>query len=374
MIDIRKRIKKNGKPSYNVCIRLKGHQTVSKTFERLTDAREWAAKTTRDIKNNLNFPERKAKKYTIAEIIDRFIENKVPEYKPTMQREFIKALNWYKSEIGKLYLSGVTRAILVECKEKLLQKHKEIPTKNGKILISDKLIAPATVNHYMSCMFTVFSYCVKDLDIIDINPMSKVEKVKTNNARKRFLESKEIDKLLHNCLNINYELYLCVLIALTTGARKSEILKLTWGDIDLEQKMVYFFNTKNGTDRGTPIHEFLLQELINYKNQNKIRHLKNDYVFKTADGKPNERLISKIFPKIVKQSGIQDFRFHDLRHTAASWQAMSGTSQPILQEILGHKTPAMTSRYKHLMAEYKRPAIEKAGDIMLSDFIKQSAK
>ena len=76
MIDIRKRIKKNGKPSYNVCIRLKGHQTVSKTFERLTDAREWAAKTTRDIKNNLNFPERKAKKYTIAEIIDRFIENK----------------------------------------------------------------------------------------------------------------------------------------------------------------------------------------------------------------------------------------------------------------------------------------------------------
>ena len=91
----------------------------------------------------------------------------------------------------------------------------------------------------------------------------------------------------------------------------------------------------------------------------------------TDDGKPKETLIGKLFPKVVKGCGIKDLRFHDLRHTGASWQAMSGISQPITQRILGHKSSAMTNRYSHLRDESLRPAINQVGDIMLSDWLEQ---
>lgn len=371
MAEIKERKRKNGESSYTVSIRIKGCPPLTKTFKRKTDAKEWERRTETEIRENINFPKRKAQKLTISEVIDKFIGFKLNKYKPKMQKEFTKALNWYKKEIGSLYLSNITTAKLVECREKLSKKNKEVPTKNDKVITKDETLAPATINHYMACLGTVFTYCIADLEILDINPMTKVKKVKANNARKRFLEIEEISKLLKTCLNTDYELFLCVLIALSTGARKSEILKLTWGMVDFKQKTLRFLHTKNGDDRDTPISGLLYDELQKFKNQNKVRHLKNDYIFRTSDGKQKESLIGKLFPKVVKKCGITNFRFHDLRHTAASWLAMNGTSQPVLQEILGHKTPAMTSRYKHFMSEYKRPAIDKLADTAFSEYLKK---
>ena len=377
MAEIKERFKKNGKPSYTVSIRIAGYPPVTRTFERKTDAKQWASKTETEIRENINFPKRKAQKYTIADIIDKFIENELPKKKEKTKSEFIRELNWYKKEIGHYYLSSLTTETLVNCREKLAKRHKEIPirNKNAKNLeprLSEKTLTSASINKYMTYMRSVFSYCVNELDILDFNPMAKVKKLSEKNARKRYLELKEIDKLLTACKKADYELYLCVLIALLADARKSEIIHLTWGTADLENKMFYFLDTKNGTDRGTPMHEFIYNELVAFKARNKVRSLNNDYIFKTSDGKPKESLIGKLFPKIVKQCGIKDFRFHDLRHTGASWQAMSGISQPITQKILGHKSPVMTDRYSHLRDDSLRPAINQVGDIMLSEHLKKA--
>ena len=377
MAEIKERFKKNGKPSYTVSIRIAGYPPVTRTFERKTDAKQWASKTETEIRENINFPKRKAQKYTIADIIDKFIENELPKKKEKTKSEFIREMNWYKKEIGHYYLSSLTTETLVNCREKLAKRHKEIPirNKNAKNLeprLSEKTLTSASINKYMTYMRSVFSYCVNELDILDFNPMAKVKKLSEKNARKRYLELKEIDKLLTACKKADYELYLCVLIALLADARKSEIIHLTWGTADLENKMFYFLDTKNGTDRGTPMHEFIYNELVAFKARNKVRSLNNDYIFKTSDGKPKESLIGKLFPKIVKQCGIKDFRFHDLRHTGASWQAMSGISQPITQKILGHKSPVMTDRYSHLRDDSLRPAINQVGDIMLSEHLKKA--
>lgn len=367
MAEIKKRKKKNGEWSYTVCVRIKGSPMQSKTFSRRTDAQEWESKMETSIKENINFPKRKAQRYTVADVIDQFIEDELPKKTPKMQKEFLKSLNWFRKEIGSLHLSSVNTEILVACQKKLSQKNKEVPMKKNEPMVAGEKISNATVNRYLMYLRVMFSYCLYR-DIIDINPMAKLKKLPEDNARKRCLDTKEIKKLLEACTEASHELYLCVLIALLTSARKSEILNLTWGTVDFENKMLYFLDTKNGTDRGTPMHDNLYDELIAYKNNNKVHNLKNDYLFKTADGKPNEALIGKLFRKVVKKCGIEDFKFHDLRHTSASHQAMSGVSQPITQKTLGHKSPMMTNRYSHLRDENLRPTINQVGNKMLADW------
>ena len=371
MAEIKVRFDKNGKPRYTASIRIKGHPSLSKTFGRLTDAKEWASSMESKIKEDINFPKRKLQKLTMNDIIDKFIELELPKKKKKAQSEFRRSLNWYKEEIGHLYIRNVTSAVLIECREKLAKKPKEIPTTKKEKVYSEEVISPATVNRYLECISVVFNFAKIDLDILDINPMEKVKKMTEDNKRKRCLELKEISKLLNACQDTSYELYLCVLISLLTGARKGEVLKLTWADVDLEHNMIYFMKTKNGEDRGTPMHELLTNELQKYKNQSKVRRLKNDYLFPTKDGKPKESLIGKLFPKIVKRIGITDFRFHDLRHTHASWQAMEGISQQITQKTLGHKSPQMTDRYSHLRNESIRPALNSVGDKMLEEWTKE---
>lgn len=370
MAEIRERIGKNGKKSYAAVVRIKG-KTVCKTFAKKTDAQEWASSTETKIRENIDFPYRAAQRITVAELIDRYIANELPNKKPRVQKDMLRALKWYRNEIGHLNVINVKSSDLVACREKLSQKKKEVPMINGKIKILDKTISPATVNHYMAYMQVVFTYAVNELEIIQINPMSKVKKRPLDNARTRFLELKEITKLLNACKEESYELFLCVLIGLLADARKSEILKLTWKNVDFERRLFYFLDRKNKQDINVPIHDYLYEELKNYKQSGVVRHLGKDYLFADANGNPKESLIGKLFPKVVKKCGIEDFRFHDLRHTGASWQAMSGVSQTITQKILGHKTPAMTNRYSHLKDEGLRPVINDVGYKMLSDWLNQ---
>lgn len=371
MAVIQERVKKNGKISYTVIIRLKGHPTVTKTFDRKTDAKEWANSAETKIKEGVNFPKRKLQKLTMNDLIDKFIELELPKKKEKAQKEFKRALDWFRDEIGELFVRNITSATLVECREKLARKPKEIPTIKDEKKFTQKTISPATVNRYLECISVVFNFAKIDLDIIDINPMEKVKKFTENNARERCLELNEIKKLLTECKNTDYELYLCTLIALLAGARKSEILKLTWATVDFEHRMLYFMQTKNGTNRGTPMHDWLYNELLEFKNNAKIRHLKNDYIFMNNKGKPKEQLIGKLFPKVVDKCGIENFVFHDLRHTHASYQAMGGISQAITQKTLGHKSPAMTNRYSHLRAECLRKPIEETGDTILQEFLRK---
>lgn len=91
-------------------------------------------------------------------------------------------LDWYKNEIGEYYLSSLTTETLVDCRNKLARKRKEIPIRNKELKhlaprMSEKTLSPATINKYMTYMRVVFAYCVNDLDILDLNPMAKVKKL-----------------------------------------------------------------------------------------------------------------------------------------------------------------------------------------------------
>ena len=145
---------------------------------------------------------------------------------------------------------------------------------------------------------------------------------------------------------------------MSTGARYSEIINLTWKNIDLEHKQFHFLNTKNGDDRGVAITSKVYNELKKFK---KVQNINSNY--KMEEKKKFEALQNGLyfrgqFEKALKLAKIKDFHFHDLRHTAASYLAKGGASLLEIATILGHKTLAMVQRYAHLTKGHTAEVLE----------------
>jgi integrase len=133
-------------------------------------------------------------------------------------------------------------------------------------------------------------------------------------------------------------------LALSTGARKMEIVGLKWKDIDLERGTIILHETKNGERRVIPITGYA-RSLMQAQHEN--RDKKCDYVFPSkAKCQPID--IRTAWENVLTKAGIDDFRFHDLRHSAASYLAMNGATLAEIAEVLGHKTLQMVKRYAHL--------------------------
>lgn len=354
MATIRELITKSGKKRYHVEVRIKGYKPMRETFDRKTDAKIWASDIESKMRRGKKIKDAEAKKHTLNDLIDRYIENELPQRKSDKEK-FAMQLGWWKNEIGVCLLSDITPSLLSSCKEKLA-KQPAIKPKNGRLTRSN-----ATVNRYLACLSIVLSKAVKEWEWLDENPMLKVGKKKEPKGRTRFLSNEERERLLLECKNISYELYLLVLIAVCTGARFGEITKLKWQNIDFENKLFHFMDTKNGDDRGVPISSILIKELINFS---KVRNIKSDYVFIRPDGK---KIIyfKGMFYNALEKAEIENFKFHDLRHTAASYLAMNGASLLEIAEILGHKTLAMVKRYSHLTKKHTATLIERMNEKQL---------
>ncbi|MCJ7507204.1 MAG: site-specific integrase [candidate division Zixibacteria bacterium] len=111
-------------------------------------------------------------------------------------------------------------------------------------------------------------------------------------------------------------------------------------------------DTKNAETREIPINNMVVQTLINVKSNSKV------YVFCNKNGRPFHN-VRQSFTKALREAGINDFRFHDLRHTFASHLVMAGVDLLTVKELLGHKKIDTTLRYSHLSPSHKRSAIER---------------
>lgn len=137
-------------------------------------------------------------------------------------------------------------------------------------------------------------------------------------------------------------------LAAFTGMRRGELLGLRWRDVDLSGSRVYLHDTKNGTLRVVALNNLAV---------NVLRCLPvggpADAVLQGIEGEKLSTYTRRLFKRI----GIEDASFHSLRHTAASWLAMSGADLFAIGGVLGHKTPRMTQRYAHLSPDYQRATV-----------------
>lgn len=334
MASIEKRKSKDGNVTYRVKVRLKGYPEQCATFERITDAKRWAQQTEAAIREGRHFKTTEAKRHTLGEMIDRYIADVLPT-KPKNLSNRTLHLNWWKSELGKYTLADVTPAIIAEHRDKLAK----VTTNRGG------LRSPSTVVRYMAALSHAFTIAVKEWGWIDDTPMRKVTKPKEPRGRVRFLSDDERKNLLAACKESDSPyLYITVVLALSTGGRRMEVLGLRWQDVDLTRGIITLHETKNGERRILPLTGHALALM---KEHSKIRYVNCDLVF---PGKSFKTPVDVRTPweNALKRAGITDFRWHDLRHSCASYLAMNGASLAEIAEILGHKTLQMVKRYAHL--------------------------
>jgi integrase len=145
-----------------------------------------------------------------------------------------------------------------------------------------------------------------------------------------------------------------------TGCRRGEILSLEYKDVDLFKKTVSVFSTKTGERRTIPLTERVFAVLLEKeKSRAKVRSIEGDFVFSHPPGrKVNIYTLRSAFEDAMEKVGIQDFRFHDLRHTFASRLAQSGVDPYTIQKLMGHSSFITTQRYAHHFVESLRRGIE----------------
>jgi integrase len=336
MANIKKRLAKDGSKRYTVDIRLKGYPPQRATFKRKTDAEKWVQDTESAIREGRHFKTVEAKKHTLADLIDRYIKDVIPNKAVKLAGTQKQQLAWWRDKIGSHLLSDVTPALIVQYRDEL----------SASINIKGTQNSPATVVRYMAALSHAFTIAVKEWGWLESSPMMKVKKPTESRGRVRFLDDEERARFLDACkASPNKILYTCVILAMSTGMRQAELMTLEWKDVNLKEGFLTLHETKNGERRRVALSGHGLDLL---KEHGKIKRIDTPLLFpsKAIPSQPID--LRKAFANATKAANIDDFKWHDLRHCAASYLAMNGSTPNVIAAVLGHKTLAMVKRYAHL--------------------------
>jgi len=361
MATIEKRTDKNGDTSYRVKIRLKGYPTESASFQRLTDARIWAASTETAIRENRHFKTAEAKKHTLDDAIERFKVDVLP-VKFTQHEQSLRThmLTWWNKQLGYCLLSDLTPSHFADARDALIKQ----PSRMGGTL------SPDTIRRYFLTIKAVFKACVVDWAWLEESPLKdgRIELPALPKGRVRFLDDEERARLLNACKQSEQPwLYLAVVMAISTGMRRGELMRLywkapktppqetAWGVVNLAEKVIILHATKNGERRRIPLASHVLALL---RQHAKIRRLDTALLFPSLKDPDKPLQFESSWKTALKKAEIDNFKWHDLRHCTASYLAMNGASLAEIAEVLGHKTLDMVKRYAHLSDGHVSSVVE----------------
>ena len=226
----------------------------------------------------------------------------------------------------------------------------------GKSSETNKTRSSNTVLRRKAVLSSIFKYGIRR-GYLKENPVDGIFIDATPNQIERFLDDRERNALMTACKESTWDkLYLVVLMAITTGMRKAELVNLRWTDINFDKGLAKLATTKNGSPRINPIPAPALDEL------KKFRQVGNGLIFASSCDTEKPFNFRVQWTRALQRANIKNFRFHDLRHTAASYLVMNGASLHETAEILGHKSTQTTKRYAHLSTDHKSALSERVMD------------
>jgi integrase len=319
----------------------------TKTLDSEKEAIKWGKRIRYEIDEGLITKE-SLKNRKLSSAIDRYIEEILP-LKPKNSRNVEQHLKWWKKQLGHHQLNEIAPHQIKDCCRKLENE----PTHQNK------KHAPATVVRYIASLSSVFEAAIKDWNWIEKNPVKLIRKPSVSNARQRYLTEDECESLLASCLESrNPYLYSVVVLALGTGMRRGELLGLRWNDVNLKEKVITLTKTKNGSIRCIPLVDMTFSILKTIHDSETIID-KDHHIFPSLN---LERYldIRTAWLFALKRAGIKDFKFHDLRHSCASFLIAAETPLREVMEILGHKDMRSTLRYTHLTHKKLADSLQKS--------------
>ena len=300
-------------------------------------ARKVYEKRKTEVQERRFFPERIRRRETlVADYLDQFLKDHVTGH-------LLNAKHYERyAKVWKQTLRGRT---LREVTPSDIARHQSRRRETDGL-------APATVNRELAFLKGVYTSAVND-GAAETNPVRSVKFFKENNARVRFLAKDEEDRLRKE---IGEEHWPKVAAAQYTGIRRSNLFALRWADVNFDTGVVSVRLSKSGEGYHVPMNAELRGILRALPSR-----MRSVWVFPSETGETplsSQNFVNRVFTPAVKRATIPDFHWHDLRRTFASRLAMAGVDLRTLQELMGHKTIAMTLRYAHLSPAHKLAAVE----------------
>ncbi|MHB8210354.1 MAG: site-specific integrase [Acidithiobacillus sp.] len=320
MASIRPRYDDQGaQTGWQVRITRQGFPQQNKMFRSKREAETWAASVESQMLRGAWLDMAEADSTTLADALDRY-GKEMSALKKSGKIELYRIGTLKTDKIARLHLSKIRGADLAEYRDRRLTAG----------------LSDSSVRLELAIISNLFTVAMKEWRMEGLrNPVLAVRKPAPGKARDRRLLPDEEKRLLGEC---SVNLRAIVLFALETGMRKGEIQKLLWKDVDLAKCTARLFDTKNSEDRTIPLSSRAIAVL------KALPRNINGKVFPGAD-------ISHTFAAACARAGIEDLRFHDLRHEATSRLFEKGFNPMEVSAITGHKTLQMLKRYTHLRAE-----------------------
>lgn len=358
MATIEKRISKDGKATYRAKVRRRGELPRTRTFHTRKEADQWARAVETDLDRGEHVHTGAERRMTLGALIDRYTDEYLPTKEHGRDSDGQKLLlEWWKQEYGQITLNRLTPSLFSEARALLTKKP------NGRRRASNAPIKPisgATVNRYLAAISAVCKWAWKELQLLQRNPVLSVSKRKEPQGVIRFLSDDERRALLKACREHgNANIRTLVILALATGARYSDMRNLQWDDVDMVNWRLRFKDPKNGEPRYVPVVGMAQQAL---ENQHEADPTGTGWVFKGYTDDAPEWLNGKVWREVRDAAGLHNFRFHDLRHTTASYLTQNGAGLAQVADALGQKTLAMAKRYSHQSGEHVRATLSTIAD------------
>lgn len=324
MPSFQKRRLDDGSLSVVALVRIKGFKPVSKAFRDEKEAKVWAASTEAELKRQRDrgAGREDTTRMTIRTLCDSFLND--PKTLSLKSHDTLELLiAWWMNEYGGERVMGFGITKIREARDRLMP---------GR--------SPGTVNRYLSAMRACWNWG-RHAGLIsnDSHWPSKIMLTEPA-ARARFLDDAELKKVLKAASGEAAWFNAAVLVSIGTGVRQGELLRLCWKDVDLKSSRIVVLETKNATPRAVHLPGPAVRALKALGRN----HSPGDRVFPYSKSH-----LEHIWKAMRDRIGLTNFRWHDLRHTCASYLAQGGASLLEIGSVLGHKSPSVTMRYAHLV-------------------------
>lgn len=320
---------RDGGTVFLALVRLKGFPLVSKTFPTADEAIEWADRTKKELTTQRERGSARPDlpRLTIGGLVHEYLEDSVTKARRSFETIHDR-LDWWVLHYGAERVFDFGVIAIREARTKLQPGH-----------------APATVNRYIAVMRRCWNWG-RSAGFIPTDrlwPTSVM--LEEPKGRTRSLTDDELDRLLSAARKRGLTQYAMVVMALATGMRQGELLRLRWSDIDFERARVRVLLTKTGEARAVHLPAVAIEALQAIRPDGEP----SAHCF-LYDGRPyTTDYLYNWWPDVRTEAGLTDFRWHDLRHSCASFLAQQGASLLEIGSVLGHKSPAATWRYSHLV-------------------------